>query len=352
MVWKKACGAVTIQSRKIRPNPEAPLRYLIPSVSALIVLLLAGAGYWMVSRPASLTGDERAALYATALDAPQSGMSVFHLGHSLVGRDMPAMVAQLADAAGIEGHRYNIQLGWGTSLRQHWEPDAPIRGFETENDHPRFRDARTALAEGVDALVLTEMIDLRDAIRYHDSAAYLARWARLARSHNPDVRVYLYETWHGLDIEGGWLDRIDRDAEALWEGTILAQAMALDGVGTVHVIPAGRAMAAFARALEARGGLGGLSDRSGLFRTDPETGATDPIHAGDAGRYLVALVHLATLYQVDPRGLPHAVLRADGSPVDPIAPEIATLMQEVVWQVVTRYPSTGVRSPRPRGATP
>ena len=109
-------------------------------------------------------------------------------------------------------------------------------------------------------LVLTEMVELKDAIRWHDSGRYTALWAQLARDHAPDIRIYKYETWHEHLNTSDWLARIDHDAEALWEGTILAQAKAYPGVGTIHVIPAGRAMAAFARELRARGGVHGMPD--------------------------------------------------------------------------------------------
>ncbi len=312
-------------------------------IAALALVVLAGwAGWRLLAPPApALDGETRAALYRAPLPAPQGGMDLFHLGHSLVGRDMPAMVAQLAAAAGFADHSYHSQLGWGTSLRDHWDPDRPINGFEVENDHPRFRDARTALAGGVDALILTEMIDLSDAIRYHDSPRYLAHWAHEARQHAPEARVYFYETWHHWSAGDTWLERLDSDPEALWEGTILAQAMAHEGVGTVHVIPGGRAMAAFVRALEGQGGLPGLADRAGLFALDPE-GAVDRIHLNDLGAYLIALVHVATLYHLDPRGLPHALLRADGSAADAPSAEAAALMQSVVHDVVRQIPTTGL----------
>ena len=306
-----------------------------------LVALAAWAGWRYVSAPPSLDADARAALYEDPLPAPQTGMRVFHLGHSLVGRDMPAMVAQLAAAAGIDGHSHHSQLGWGTSLREHWDPALPINGFEVENNHPRYRDAHAALAEGVDALILTEMIALSDAIRYHDTPVHLANWARLARAGAPEARIYLYETWHHWTKGDDWLERLDSDARDLWEGTVLAQAMALDGVGTVHVIPGGRAMGAFVRALDGQGGLPGLDDREGLFAPGAD-GAVDGIHLNDLGAYLIALVHVATLYQIDPRGLPHALLRADGTPADAPGADVAALMQSVVFDVVRQIPTTGL----------
>ena len=149
-------------------------------------------------------------------------MRVYHLGHSLVGRDMPAMLAQLAG----EGHRYESQLGWGATLKAHWGDDT-VAGFAEENAHPRFRAAREAAdSADYDAVVLTEMVEIRDAIRYHDSPAYLRRWADRILGARPDARVFLFETWHPLDDPEGWLNRLDRDLGRYWEGELLARAQA------------------------------------------------------------------------------------------------------------------------------
>lgn len=302
-----------------------------------------GAFLWRdKSQPAPLAPEARAALYQVPLAAPDRGLAVFHLGHSLVGPDMPGYVQQLAQAAGYRDARYNSQLGWGTSLREHWQQDPPDADFLEMNTHATFRSAHQALASGeYDVFVFTEMVDLKDAIRWHASGQYAGKWATRAREHSPDMRLYLYETWHGTDIADGWLNRLEGDLETLWEGTILAQAMAQPDVGTIHVIPAGQVMAAFVRAVEAEGGLPGLKNRHGLFAAQPD-GTRDPIHLSDKGKYLVALVHLATLYHIDPRGLPHILRRADGSAADAPSAEVARLMQEVVWQTVRALPATGV----------
>ena len=50
------------------------------------------------------------------------------------------------------------------------------------------------------------------------------------------------------------------------------------------------------------------------------------------------------LYRRSPIGLPHRLMRADGSPANAPGPEAARLMQEIVWQVVREYPKTGVAS--------
>ena len=305
--------------------------------AALGVLVLAGGyGGWTLFRRRQLESAAEA-LYARPLSRPEGGQRVYHLGHSLVGRDMPAMLAQLAGP----GHRYESQLGWGTSLKEHWEPSLEINGFAEENDHPRFRPAREALGSGdYDSVVLTEMVEIRDAIRYHDSADYLARWAGLAWDANPQARIYLYETWHHTDDGNGWLWRIDRDLRKYWQGQVKYPALAQSDA-PIHLIPAGQVKAAFVRAVEAAGGLEDVRDLNDLFARGAD-GTPDTIHFNDLGAYLVALTHYAVLYHRSPVGLPYALLRADGTPARAPLPETAALMQRIVWEVVQAHPETGV----------
>lgn len=315
-------------------------RGLVGLLAAGLALPAAVLGYRGLAA-GRMSDEEMAALYASPLPAPERPMRVYFLGHSLVGRDMPAMLAQLAPA----GHGYESQLGWGTTLQAHWGPSDAINGFETENAHPRYRDAREALGSGeYDAFVLTEMVEIRDAIRYFDSTRYLREWARLAREGNPGIRVYLYETWHPLDDREGWLERIDRDWSRYWDREILRPALTADPAHRpIHVIPAGRALGRFVRRLDAIGGIEGLPAREGLFAKAPD-GSQDMIHLGDLGNYLVALTHLAVLYHQRPPETPRELMRADGSPATLPSPEAAALMAETVWEVVTALPETGVRA--------
>jgi hypothetical protein len=312
-----------------------------PMTRRLALALFVGATtYGVANYYGRYLGRARAQdLYAAPLPKPVGALNVYHLGHSLVGRDMPAMVGQLAG----DSHSYNSQLGWGTSLKAHWEPEEPIFGFDTENDHPNFRPAKEALNSGeYDTLVLTEMVEIRDAIRYHNSPEYLARWAALAWEVNPKIRIYLYETWHNTDDDAGWLQRIDKDLRDYWQTRVKYPALA-SGDAPIHLIPAGQVMAAFMRAVDAAGpnGIGGIARVEDLFGRN-EDGTTDTIHFNDLGAYLVALTHYAVLYHKSPVGLPHELLRADGTPADAPTQEAAKVMQQIVWDVVGLHPETGV----------
>ena len=303
------------------------------SLAVLALLAAAGWAWFRLSAPSPLSEAELAARYTDPLPPPPKALSVYHLGHSLVGRDMPAMLSQLG------GHDHALQLGWGASLKAHWTGDIP--GFEEENATPRFQPALSSLGSGTfPVVVLTEMVEIRDAIRYFASARHLANWARHIRKVRPEARIYLYETWHRLDDPEGWLERIDTDLARHWEGDLLRHAMAEENVGTIPIIPGGQVMAATVRAAEA-GNIPGLTNRSNLFAGLPD-GTTDTIHFNDLGAYLMALTHYATIYQRSPVGLPSALTRADGSPVTPIAAETANALQRIVWEVVTGYALTGV----------
>lgn len=218
----------------------------------LAVLVAATVTLWVVlSRPA-LTPEKLRAAYADPAPAPPAhGLRVFHLGHSLVGRDMPAMLAQLAG----DTHRYESQLGWGTSLKEHYEPAETINGFEQENDHPRFRPAREAIGSGdYDAVVLTEMVEIRDAIKYHDSSKYVARWASLAREAGPAGDVFaavvvLYgvaDFDHFGQHDGVIVARADRLACGAEAGVVVFLLEAVDGFGGLVMLFQGGAPAELA----------------------------------------------------------------------------------------------------------
>lgn len=301
----------------------------------LLLLTLGACGWQKSLDPAAL-----AQMYTQPLPAPEKPLRVFHIGHSLVGRNMPVMLEQLAGP----GHDHRSQLGWGATLKSHWEPDVPINGFKEENAHPRYQDATEAVKSGTfDVLVVTEMVEIKAAIRYFDSPVYVRQWAKLAREARPSTQVYLYETWHQLDDPEGWLTRLDDDLPRHWEGELLAKALAHgDTGGPVYVIPAGTVMARLVRRIEKEGGaLPGLKSREDLFARNPD-GSQDPIHLNDLGNYLVALTHYAALYHRSPVGLPHRLRRADGTEADAPSAEAALAMQETVWDVVTSYPKTGV----------
>jgi len=304
------------------------------TVQWLLLLMLSACSFQKTLPP-----DELDRLYTTPLTPPEKPVRVFHIGHSLVNRDIPMMLEQLSGP----GHDHRSQLGWGATLRSHWEPKVPINGFEIENAHDRYQDAKEALEGGqFDVLVLTEAVEIKDSIRYGKSPKYLRLWTQAARKGNPGIRVYLYELWHHLNDPQGWLERLDADLPLHWEGVLLAQAQAHGDTGPpIYVIPAGQVLGRFAREVESRGGVGVMRSREDLFYISKE-GLRDTIHLSAMGNYLVALTHYAVIYHRPPPAEPLAIRLVEGTDLQGLTPELAKLMSEVVWSVVTGYPKTGV----------
>ncbi len=278
-------------------------------------------------------------LYSIPLTKTDGKLKVYHLGHSLVGRTMPLMLQQLAGS----GHDFRSQLGWGTTLKAHWEPNEPISGFDKENDHENYQDVFEAIKQSqFDAFVLTEMVEIKDAIQYFNSALYLQNFSEEIRKYNPDARVYLYESWHKVTDKAGWIHRLDQDFKPYWLNKIVDAAhIRMNSDKAIHLIPVGQVMSAFFKEVARLGGIEGIRKPDDIFKQNSD-GSLDPIHINDIGAYLVALVHYSVLYQVSPVGLPYQLKNETGDSAQAPSEQAAQLMQEITWSVVSKNYRTGI----------
>ncbi len=198
---------------------------------------------------------------------------------------------------------------------------------------PKGVDARAVLAQGrIDALILTEAIPLAGNIQYNDTAGQIAAFAGLAREANPDVRVYLYETWHSLASGTGVTVADDPGAGVPWRERItddLALWASVAGPG-VQIIPAGQAMGLLADEIAA-GRVPGITDIRDMF--------SDDIHLSGKGLYFVALVHLAVLTGKTPEGLPPKLTRAWPTRDSVLTEDQAAALQRVAWAAVQAFPA-------------
>ena len=218
---------------------------------------------------------------------------IFFIGHSLVAHDIPRFIEGFVEAAGGTGIAEQ-QIINGAPLRYQWENGANAEGT----------NAQTALRSGeFEILILTEAVPLRNHLQWSGTTEYATNFVELAASGNPDIQIYIYETWHNLDSGTGvdipwddrdhipWRERLDQDL-ALWEGIaddINAQATST-GAGPVQLIPAGQALAKLHDEIEA-GNVPGMRSIRDFF--------SDGIHLNDLGKYFVSLVKFATIYDAD-----------------------------------------------------
>ncbi|WP_103332144.1 hypothetical protein [Pseudotabrizicola formosa] len=251
---------------------------------------------------------------------------ILFVGHSLVGPDLPPLIEgglRLMDRPAS----VSAQIINGAPLRFNLENGATAEGV----------DARAELAKGeTEVLILTEAIPLLEHLRWNDTPGMIAAYADLARTANPETRVFVYETWHSRTagpVEGNpnsalpWRERLTADLP-LWEG-------ALQDSGTdAALIPAGQAMARLADAVAA-GMVPGVASMDAFF--------SDDIHLSDKGKYFVALVHIAAITGASPEGLPARMTRSWLSREAVIADDLAAVLQRLAWETV-RANAPGARA--------
>ena len=239
---------------------------------------------------------------------------VLFVGHSLIGPDLPPLVegalGRLSGPSIVQAQVIN-----GASLAYNWDHSADAEGV----------DARATLALGTtDALILTEAQPIADQMAAGLTVPALADFARAAITDNPEIGIYLYETWppHRGD-DALWRAAIAADLP-LWQ---TAAQMAGQQVGAqISVIPAGQAMALLSTEVAA----GTVPDATSI-----RDFLSDPIHLSGKGLYFVALVQAAALTGQSPQGLPPQLTRTWLSRDAVISPQLATALQRIAQQAVT-----------------
>jgi len=287
---------------------------------------------------------------AFASTAWSQDLHAFYIGHSL-SSDIPDMVQSLARSAG-KNFAFKEQFIPGAPLRWQWNEGRSHRG------EPQFQaNFDQALpGGGFNVLVVTDSVPRGGEALEAESAEYLARFHAYALEHNPECQVYYYETWH--HITSGtpqnseydtasprrtlpWRERLDADA-AMWDG-IVARANAINAgkAPAIRLIPAGRALARFEDAVRA-GRVPGIPDTRAYF--------DDEIHLNPYGKYLVACVHYAVLFQSSPEGLPVEVKGRWGSSYwdrpnwqkkqwPAPSPDAVRVIQQIAWETVQAFNS-------------
>ncbi len=257
----------------------------------------------------------------------------YFLGHSLVNFDMPTMVEGLSQAAG-KAYNYDVQVGIGANLNWQWNNPYSAQGDIWDT---------TLVNGGFSHFILTEAVPLVNHLTWSATYAYADSFYRYAAQHNPDVKMYIYETWHctnsgtpvGCDWDDHddlpWRTRLTTDLP-LWEGIANSLLAKHPGQG-IFLAPAGQALAMLYDSIAA-GKAAGESNILHFFH--------DNIHLNDRGNYLVACVMYAVIHGQSPAGLPNQLYRDWGVPFDAPSPALAAVLQRIAWRTVCQYPRDGV----------
>jgi hypothetical protein len=263
----------------------------------------------------------------TAQEASPRGLKVLTAGHSFHVW-MPPLVAEMAKAAGIQGHeQLAISSIGGSKVIQHWDLPA------------EKNKAKPVLEAGKADLFTMAPTFLPDP--------GIENFTKLGLEHNPKLRLTLQQNWVPFEDPVIWLSKskpksIDRD------GITLAQLRAKhdpyfkmieDHVKELNaripeakivIVPSGEAVMAL-RDKVIKGEAPGIRTQNELF--------TDALgHPGAQIRVLSAYCHYSVIYRRSPVGLP-VVSQLTKLPE---SEKLNRLLQEIAWKAVTGHPMSGV----------
>ena len=264
---------------------------------------------------------------AAEVSPPPPGLKVLTAGHSFHVW-MPPLVAEMAKAAGIQGHeQLAISSIGGSKVIQHWELPA------------EKNKAKPVLASGQAELFTMSPTFLPDP--------GIENFVKLGLEHRADLRFTLQQNWVPYEDPAIWLSRtrpksVDRDGKtvaqlramhepyfAMIEGHVKELNARISGA-RIAVVPSGEAVLAL-RAKVIAGEAPGVRTQSELF--------TDVLgHPGPQIRVLSAYCHYAVMYRRSPVGLP-VVSQLTKLPE---AEKLNRLLQEIAWKAVTEHPLSGV----------
>lgn len=277
----------------------------------------------------------------------------FHIGNSLTDT-VDGWFKPLAESGGhpLDFHRFAIP---GAPTDWLWEH--PASGFGDS----RYAEAFFAFAP-FDALITQPFAGHGRSIQ--NEADHIGKFYELCRKQSPKVRLWLYQQWPEQTYGEGWSQGVFglggklqdwqsklklKEGEALadggWQGTLLKEptkpqtwqeavvfhsryfGLLRDELrrrypeASIEIIPAGPAFASLKSSVE-NGTLPGITDFFKEF-------FADGLHLTPKGRYFVALVHYAALFNENPEG---KVAKLNSGLTD----EQARKFQGIVWETVSR----------------
>ena len=241
---------------------------------------------------------------------------------------MPPLVAEMAKAAGIQGHeQLAISSIGGSKVIQHW--DLP----------PEKNKAKPVLEAGKADLFTMAPTFLPDP--------GIENFTKLGLQHNPKLRLTLQQNWVPFEDPEIWLSKskpksIDRDVITLAQLRSKHDPyfrLIEDHVKEINdripaakivIVPSGEAVMAL-RDKVIKGEAPGVRTQNELF--------TDALgHPGPQIRVLSAYCHFSVIYRRSPVGLP-VVSQLTKLPE---AEKLNRVLQQIAWKAVTGHPMSGV----------
>jgi len=146
----------------------------------------------------------------------------------------------------------------------------------------------------------------------------------------------LWTTWTNLDNSNGpWREMLDIQGAEFERMQDYANANKPANAPHVYIIPGHKMMARLYDDIQL-GIVPGITSINQFFG--------DNIHTNELGAYAIAMIHYACIFNQSPVGLPNNLLPNVPPMIQIPSVELATYLQTMIWDVVTKYPRTGVAS--------
>lgn len=281
-----------------------------------------------------------AAYHIGAINPDAAEHATFHIGNSLTDT-VNGWMEPLAASAGHKVRFYRFTIPGAPT---DWLWDHPGTGF----GEGHYRQAFLARAPLTDLVTQPFFGHSRSV---DNEADYSGRFFDLARKHSPQIQMWLYVQWTGVEWDRDrWANGRTRingkelifaPPAKTWQAAVSNHVTYTERVreemnkartaeikaGTckpVRIIPGGLALAEL-KTLVDDGRMPGMTDFAATVFAGP-----GDIHLSSRGAYLIALVHYACIYGESPEG---KVTAANSG----LTPEQAKRFQQLAWRIVKRY---------------
>jgi hypothetical protein len=273
------------------------------------------------------------------------GVKQIHSGHSLTdplfGQPWPGQYVELvANLNSLQGWSiFDVMVGKstvpGSTMKARW--DSPP-GFGSP-------DARHQI-NNWELLSITERVPLAhqggnsqqwylDQIQ--EQKEYLSLFVNNAWNNGNNgngTPTLLWTTWTNIDNSNGpWRQMLDTQGEEFERMQDYANANKPVSAPHVYIIPGHKMMARIYDDIQLNL-VPGVTDINQFF--------SDNIHVNSLGAYAVAMIHYACIFNQSPVGLTNDLMQSPPAGFQKPSPALAAYLQNMVWEVITTYPRTGI----------
>lgn len=273
-------------------------------------------------------------LLAIAFTRPAEAISLYQIGNSLTNNSTPEGVRAMATLAGLDvSGGYHVR--GNSTLEEIWN-DAEGSGVLFDEEVGRFNAALPNQAWDH----ITLQVSDGGVLTVDDNVAWMGQFRDLARLNpdNADTKYYMYGAWPWTSRWQDWENPLS-PTEASWHTRAtfdeVYERLEATMPGEFSYIPAGEVFDTIRQRQDGEA-FEGRRFISNFY--------LDAIHLNEIGRYVAATTVFSTVFRTNPIGVP-VPRDQSGWGFDRLSDELALEIQEVVWEVVSQDPRTGVILP-------